>query len=258
MVTFVSTDWVSRHLADPSVLLVDPRTRMKHLAGHPQGAISFPMSELFDDVGALRPEADLAARLGAAGVDGGKTLVLYDAPDGQKVAMVAWALTYLGANDVRVMSEFYERWVEEGRPVFYRQHRPDPVAFEYTLRPEVRADAEAVQSGTAWRRLDVRSPEEFEGTAEADEVPGHIPGAVHLDWREIPGSDGSLLAPEAELADRLRSLGIGPDEPVVSYCRSGARASLAWLALTRAGRSVRLYDGSYQDWTQRGLPVETG
>ena len=231
---------------------------MKHLAGHPEGAISFPMSELFDDMGALRPEADLAKRLGTAGIDSIRTLVLYDSPDGQKVAMVAWALTYLGAPDVRVMSEFYERWVEEGRPVFYRQHRPDPVVFEYKLRPEVRASAADVQENAAWRRLDVRSSEEYEGTSDADEVPGHIPDAIHLDWREIPGSDGNLLAPDAELVDRLHALGIDHDKPVVSYCRSGARASLAWLALTRAGRTVRLYDGSYRDWTERRLPVETG
>ncbi len=231
---------------------------MKHLAGHPERAVSFPMSELFDDTGALRPEAELADRLGAAGVDNNRTLVLYDSPDGQKVAMVSWALTYLGASDVRVMSDFYERWVEEGRQVFYRQHRPEPVVFEYTPRPGVRANADNVQANTGWKRLDVRSPEEFEGTSEADEVPGHIPDAVHLDWRELPGADGSLLAPDADLAERLQALGIGPDEPVVSYCRSGARASIAWLALTRAGRSVRLYDGSYQDWTKRGLPVESG
>ena len=240
------------------MLLVDPRTRMKHLAGHPQGAISFPMSELFDDVGALRPEADLAARLGAAGVDSSKTLVLYDSPDGQKVSMVSWALTYLGARDVRVMSKFYEHWVEEGRPVFYRQHRPEPAVFEYAPQPDVRAVAEDVQSEPSWRRLDVRSPEEFEGTSEADELPGHIPDAVHLDWRSLPGKDGQLLASEAHLNGQLEGLGIGPDDTVVSYCRSGPRASLAWLALTRAGRTVRLYDGSYRDWTERGLPVEAG
>ncbi len=231
---------------------------MKHLAGHPQGAVSFPMSELFDDAGALRSEADLAAKLGTAGISSDKTLVLYDSPDGQKVAMVSWALTYLGASDVRVMSVFYECWVEEGRPVFYRQHRPEPAVFELAPRPEVRAVAEDVQANAAWRRLDVRSPEEYEGTSEADEVPGHIPDAVHLDWRELPGSDGNLLAPEADVNARLQDLGIGPDEPVVSYCRSGARASLAWLALTRAGRTGRLYDGSYRDWTERGLPVDTG
>lgn len=258
MVTFVSTEWVSQHLANPAVLIVDPRTRMKHLAGHPQGAVSFPMSELFDAAGALRPEADLAAQLGAAGVDNSRTLVLYDSPDGQKVAMVAWTLTYLGARDVRVMSEYYERWVEECRPVFYRQHRPEAAAFEYEIRPDIRAGAEDVLSKASWKRLDVRSPEEFQGTSEADEVPGRIPEAVHLDWRELSCSHGSLLASEAALNERLEGLGIGPNEPVVAYCRSGSRASLAWLALSRAGRTVRLYDGSYRDWTERGLPVETG
>ena len=256
MITFVGTEWVERHLDDPDVLVVDPRTRMKHLAGHPRGAVSFPMSELFDDSGALRAEADLAARLGAAGISNDKTLVLYDSPDGQKVSMVAWALTYLGARDVRVMSEFFERWAEEGRPVFYRQHRPEPAAFECAPRPEVRADAGYVAANAGWRRLDVRSPEEYRGESEADDRPGHLPDAVHLDWRELPGTDGGLLAPEASVDARLRDLGIAPDEPVVAYCRSGSRASLAWLALTRAARTVRLYDGSYRDWTERGLPVE--
>ena len=72
----------------------------------------------------------------------------------------------------------------------------------------------------------------------------------------MAGVDGNLLIEPGLLRERLAAVGISPDDPVVAYCRSGVRASLAYLSMQQAGYNVRLYDGSYAEWMDSGNPVE--
>lgn len=81
--------------------------------------------------------------------------------------------------------------------------------------------------------LDVRSPDEWEG--------GHIPGARHF---FVPDVRKNL-----DQFDRSK--------PVVAYCDSGYRASLAASILQREGfKRVFNVPGSWQAWTHAGYPVE--
>jgi hydroxyacylglutathione hydrolase len=80
--------------------------------------------------------------------------------------------------------------------------------------------------------LDVRSPAEWDA--------GHVPGARHL-----------FLG---ELHEKLR--GLNPDRPVVVYCASGYRSSLAASLLQASGlRNVRNVQGGYAAWTAAEFPV---
>jgi thiosulfate/3-mercaptopyruvate sulfurtransferase len=63
-----------------------------------------------------------------------------------------------------------------------------------------------------------------------------------------------LIDPDL-LRRRLDELGITTKDSVVAYCRSGVRASLAYVAMKQAGYNVRLYDGSYAEWMDSGQPV---
>jgi hydroxyacylglutathione hydrolase len=84
----------------------------------------------------------------------------------------------------------------------------------------------------AFQLLDVRTPREW------DE--GHLPGARYLFLGDLP--------------TRLRDL--NPVEPVVVYCASGYRASLAASLLQANGfRQVRNVPGSYSAWTAARFPV---
>jgi thiosulfate/3-mercaptopyruvate sulfurtransferase len=63
--------------------------------------------------------------------------------------------------------------------------------------------------------------------------------------------------------DQLRTLftqaGVATSGPVVVYCHIGQQASLLFVAARLLGHEVRLYDGSYEDWSKRSeLRVETG
>ncbi|HKA55673.1 MAG TPA: rhodanese-like domain-containing protein, partial [Candidatus Binatia bacterium] len=86
--------------------------------------------------------------------------------------------------------------------------------------------------------------------------PGHLPGAVNIVWRDLIGPSHTVLAPREKVEQLLTSAGVRRDDQAVAYCRSGPRAALGYLALRQYGYVVRLYDGSYAEWTRSGLPVE--
>ena len=256
MATFVSADWVSDHIGLPGYLIIDPRSAMRYLMGHLRGAVSVPFKKLQGPDGRLGQPEQLAAAFGEAGLGDGVTPVLYDHQDGRNAAMTAWVLEYLGRGDVHIMDLLYDAWKDQGREVLYRPVPTEPKLFSPRLNPSVRATLNEVANPGGTRLLDNRSPEEFHGQTEMDHCPGHIPGAVNLPHSEMAGADGELLIEPDLLRQRLAAAGITPRDPVVAYCRSGVRASLAYLSMQQAGYNVRLYDGSYAEWMDSGNPVE--
>ena len=112
-----------------------------------------------------------------------------------------------------------EAWVSSGLPV--QGLAQVPVHELNTLLPP-----------RDFQLFDVRSPHEW------DE--GHLPGARYLFLGELP--------------EKLRDL--NPDKPVVVYCASGYRSSLAASLLQASGfRKVQNVPGSYAAWTAAAFPV---
>ena len=54
----------------------------------------------------------------------------------------------------------------------------------------------------------------------------------------------------------LNDAGVARADKIIAYCRSGPRASLGYLALRELGYEVRLFDGSWAEWSAAGLPAE--
>ena len=255
MTTFVSADWVADHIGRPGFLIIDPRSAMRYLMGHLRGAVSVPFKKLQAPDGGLGPPEQLSAAFGEVGLGNDVTPVLYDHQDGRNAAMAAWVLEYLGRDDVHVMDLRYEVWKDQGGEVLYRPVAGEPKLFAPCLNPTVRASLEDVAGAGPAKLLDARSPEEFRGDVEMDHRPGHIPGALNIPHPVFSGGDGKMLIDPDLLRRRLDELGITTKDSVVAYCRSGVRASLAYVAMKQAGYNVRLYDGSYAEWMDSGQPV---
>lgn len=93
---------------------------------------------------------------------------------------------------------------------------------------------EVKESAPDLQILDVRSPSEWKN--------GRIPGASHIFLPEIPDGTGDLKK----------------SAPVVTYCASGYRASIAASLLKQEGfEDVRTLPGSWKAWKAQGFPVET-
>ena len=105
----------------------------------------------------------------------------------------------------------------------------------------------ALLEGDGVQLVDVRSAEEYEGTAGygCDPVQGHIPGAVNIEWSE-------LLAAGAGIPVLLAERGVESDARIVCYCHSGSRSARAVQALAAAGVAAENYEGSWHEWSRRG------
>ena len=256
MATFVTADWVDERLEMPEILLIDTRFSMRYLMGHLKSAVNVPPPKLRDAQGKILSPEGLANLYSAAGLSDEITPVLYDGYDGRNAAMAAWALEYLGRTDVHIMDIVFDEWKEQGREIFYRPVRLEPRQFSVQINQDIRAHMADVRDSIDVRLIDTRTSEEYNGHANSDEKPGHIPGAVNLVWQELVGQNGQLQASQEEIRRVLDMANIKPSDHVVAYCKIGARASVAYIAMKRLGYDVKLYVESYAEWQTSGLPVE--
>lgn len=132
-------------------------------------------------------------------------------------------------------------------------------------RPEHLASTEwlAEQMGrSSVRILDVRWRPD--GSGAQAHAAGHIPGAIHLDWRtEVIDGDGEgdgetlrLAGPERIAAVAARA-GIGDGSTVVAYDDTqGLYAARVWWSLRAYGlENVRVLDGGFPAWVHEGRPI---
>src|SRR5207248_2152429 len=118
--------------------------------------------------------------------------------------------------------------------------------------------AHAGKRGVAF--LDTRTDPEYLGTGERGGLrsDGHIAGARQLQWQQLfANADSALFLPTAELK-KLYDDRVTPGDTVVTYCLVGYRASMTYFGARLLGLPVKIYDGSYQDWARRKLPVMKG
>lgn len=220
-----------------------------------------------DGIPNMLPSADsIVAGLQEAGVHGGHVVIVGDPiPAGRAFA----AFDYLGLGD--------RATVLDGGPAALptsssTEGAPEPVAggADTTDDAELEVDPRVdVVVGADWVHdmletptvalLDARPPAEFSGETPGAgiERPGHIPGARNVFWETlIESAENPRLKNEAELRRIFEEAGVGPDDTVVAYCRTGMQSGFLYAVARHLGYSVRLYDGSFFEWSRTDYPVE--
>jgi thiosulfate/3-mercaptopyruvate sulfurtransferase len=105
--------------------------------------------------------------------------------------------------------------------------------------------------------VDARNTLFYDGPpSEHAPKPGHIPGSVNIVF-EVPFGHENRLLPEAQLRELFTKAGVKPNDTIIAYCHIGQQATVIVFAAQTLGYNVKLYDGSFQDWSLRGLPVES-
>ncbi len=265
----VSTGWLASHLADRDLRVVDVRWsllerdkgRNAYLAAHVPGAI---FMDVDTDLAAPRGRgpgrhplpsvASFAASASRAGIGADTHVIAYDFGDGSTAARLWWLLRYFGHDRVSLLDGGMARWVVEGHPVESRVLSVPPSAFTARPRPEMTADAEAIERWRGDSRtliIDSRAAERYAGAVEPiDPVAAHVPGARNHPYPSNVRSadDPRFLEPE-RLRERFVQLGADSAERVVCYCGSGVNACQNVFALQLAGfDDAVLYEGSWSDW----------
>jgi thiosulfate/3-mercaptopyruvate sulfurtransferase len=271
--SLVSTDWVAKHLKDPTIRIVEVDVdHSLYVGGHIDGAVGLNWStqladQLTRDILDKPSFEELAA---AAGITPQTTVLLYGDANNWFAAWAFWEFKIYGHKDVRLINGGRKKWELEGRHysvevpavqrTSYMASEPDLSlrAFREELLNQVKTGGISL--------VDVRSPDEYSGKVlappglnETAQRGGHIPGAKNVPWALAVQEDGTF-----KNADDLKDLyevkaGIDKSSATVAYCRIGERSSHTWFVLKYllGHDNVKNYDGSWTEWgSVVGAPIE--
>ena len=271
----VSTDWVTAHLQDASIRIIESNEDMLlYPSGHIPGAVQVDWTaDLNDPVRRdyLSREA-FEALTSRIGITPGTHLVFYGDKNNWWACYAFWVFQLFGHTLARVMDGGRLKWVKEGRPVTREVPKYAPTAYRAherqngphrAFRNEVLAHVRA-----KGQLVDVRSPEEYRGERlHMPDYPnegalrgGHIPGAKSIPWARAINADDGTFRTAAELREiYLGEHALKPSEATIAYCRIGERSSHTWFVLKYllGFKNVRNYDGSWTEWGNLvGAPIE--
>lgn len=257
---FVDADWLESRLDDPSIVLVDMATdQTQYQRFHIPGAVYLPFGALVQrqrsGVTLRVPDQRLYQVLGFFGIDADKHVVVYDDMGGLNASRLFWELERIGHEKVSVLEGGLVDWIQSGRKIESKPNEPQRVTYtpkgaEGRANEVDLAAVKAASSEGSAAILDVRTPEEY-NCDPRNKRSGHIPGAKLWSWDQaVQFDNGFKPAPVPELMASLEAAGVtDKSKPVITYCRSGHRASQSYLALRALGfEDVRLYDGSMLEY----------
>lgn len=219
------TEWLARHLADPSIRIVDCDELVGYQRLHIEGAVGIKVHHyLKDEAGVhILGREQFEQVMSSHGIGSEHTVVAYDASGGLYAARLWWAMNYYGHTACKVLNGGFRKWFLEGRPVTMDQPHVEPATFSAKAAADTicRLDDVAKAIGrddvVIW---DVRSTGEHTGDdPRQNKRGGHIPGAVNIEWLEMtaPPARSGLLLPADEIKRRLESAGITPDKMVYTH-----------------------------------------
>jgi thiosulfate/3-mercaptopyruvate sulfurtransferase len=268
----VGADWLADHLDE--VRVIDVREPWEYDGiGHVPGAVNVPFDRFRSEGGSAEPRsaedssgprprdegmlpgadrwADL---LGDAGIGSDDIIVAYDDTHGVFAARFLVTAELYGHENLHLLDGDFSSWMRERE---IESVAPEVEPRTYQIRepkdsPLVGREAvEAAIDDPDAVIVDTRDDWEFEE--------GHIPGAQHLDWKELVDDETRGLKPRDQLAEILASYGITPDVRVVLYCNTARRISHTYVVLSSLGYDdLAFYEGSLTEWETVGGPIETG
>ncbi|HET9809008.1 MAG TPA: rhodanese-like domain-containing protein [Candidatus Limnocylindria bacterium] len=265
----VSAEWLESHRGDRGLVILHVGERSSYEREHIPGARYIS----FDDVARrkgndtentlemLAPD-DLRASLERFGISDDSRIVVYYADEWVSPATrVVFTLDWFGLGDrTALLDGGIDAWKRRGLAL--TSDVPPAVKGKLSSRSPrpIIVDAAWVRAnapGRGFALVDARAPVYYDGPRHGEHRPGHIPGAVNIPFTSL-ADDSLRLTSLSALRDLFRAAGVKEGDTVVAYCHIGQQATAVLFAARALGHPVRLYDGSFDDWSRRTeLPVES-
>jgi len=266
----VTTAWVAERLQDPTLVLLHVGPAPAYATAHLPGArlVTAQMISVTgkgangSELNLQMPDAEaLHAALQTLGISDTSEIVVYAAtPQVMTTATrVMLTLQYAGLGDrARLMQGGMNGWSADG----YTTTDVVPEVIPGQLSPltvvplVVDGDAvEGLRKSAGVRVVDARasalySGEQTGGGRDTPHKTGHIEGAVSVPFNTTYDPQGKFKSVE-ELQALFTAAGVQPGDTVVAYCHIGQQATATIFAARLAGFDVKLYDGSFEDWSRR-------
>ena len=268
MDTLVNTEWLSRHLNDPDLVLLDcnVHTEMEEDGGfHNVSGRSEYEKEHIPNAGFADLKGDLSdssnpiefspptpnqfcSVMGALGIGDDSRVVLYDTELSGWAARVWWMLRWVGFDQVALLDGGMKAWKAEGRPLSNEPVNRPAKYLTPAPRPDLIADRNEVLADIkdeTVNLIDTMPEPYYSGEAAMYQRPGHIPGAVNICALDLLDESGHYR-PFSELAALHKG---DRNARTITYCGGGIMASSSAFVLTRLGfTNVAVYTASLQEW----------
>lgn len=273
----VSASWLTEHLTDPDLRIVDATVQITPLfqitSGHTDwershipGAVFADLLQLSDPAAPpflfKMPSAEhFAGYLGTLGIGDGVRVVIYDARENMWAARLWWMLRAFGFDNAAVLDGGWTNWRREQRPVCAVPCAYPPATFTPRPRSGVVVDKQAVIAAMGDRATKIVSAlgrRSHRGEITEYGRPGHIPGAGNVSAWTLIDKTTQCYRPLAELRSLFGSLLDAPR--IITYCGAGIASSSDAFVLHLLGhRNVAVYMGGLMEWcADPALPMELG
>jgi thiosulfate/3-mercaptopyruvate sulfurtransferase len=267
----VSTAWLAQHVNDPDLVLLHVGTKATYDAGHIANARFVTLRDVMAGDPSptaltleLPPVEALRDRLAALGISDRSRIVVYQSDDQwTQSTRVMLTLDYAGLANVVWLDGGQKAWTKANQPLSTEV----PAVTAGTLSPlktrPVVVDADFVKAHLntpAFAIVDARLPAFYDGSrtggrAPAEHKTGHVAGALNAPFDSFISPDVQLK-PADEIAAVFTKAGVKAGDTVIGYCHIGQQATAMLFAARTLGYRVVLYDGSFEDWSKRDLPVD--
>ena len=258
------------------VLDVRPVPPLDYISGHLPTAVHISEQAFRGPNGTLPfqiwPASELATLLSRAGISNqDKVLVYSDGANVLGASLVAYILEKSGVPKVGILDGGFSAYKAQGQPVTKVFPSYAFGVFKPKTDPRVSISLREVLSLVGKPNVVIVDPRPkglFEGTEQTFIRNGHIPGAINITWQsvtEASNPDEALKNPhKLKSIEALRQLfvsrGVTPDKTVIISCSTGREASLQYVVLKHllGYPNVRVYEGSWTEYSATDHPVQTG
>ena len=258
----VSPEWLAEHLNDDSIVLLQVGDKKEYDAAHIPGAQYIQTSDISTPRGTglileLPPVDQLKATFEKFGVTDKSRIVVYFSKDWvTPTARVYFTLDYLGLGDrTSILDGGLLAWQAEHRPLTAEVRAMKTGNF--TPHPNAKLVVDAAWVGSNLNKpgiaiLDARASKFYTGE-DAGQMPraGHIPSAKSIPFSTLVEESNNKFKSADALRALFNSAGVKPKDSVATYCHIGQQASLLYFVARYLGYDAHLYDGSFQDWSNR-------
>jgi len=264
----VSTEWLGKHLEDDTLVLLQVGEKDEFTAAHIPRAQLIQTADISTPRGQgltleMPPVDQLKATFEKLGISDKSRIVIYFGKDWvTPTARVFLTLDYLGlGNRTSILDGGLPAWRAENRPV--TAEVVEPKKGTLTPHPNTKLIVDAVWvknnlSDPNVRILDARAPQFYTG-AEKGRMPrgGHIPQARNIPFSSLVEESSNKFKSPTALKELFTQAEVKPKSSVATYCHIGQQASLLYFVARYLGYDAHVYDGSFEDWSNRAeLPVE--
>ena len=255
-------------------LIIDARNEISFLKGHIKGAIHLDGScsgkicyKKGDLPCVLKPVNEINKILEEKGICKDKKIVIYgDENSWGAEGRIYWLLDKLGYKKISILNGGYNYWKNKGYPTSFgislfsksEECKNNSVNNFKLITAE---DIYKLLNGKKAIIIDTRTLKEYNGAIlYGEKRGGHIPGAIHIYWKDFLNNDYTLKT-KREILNILKKKGIPLPEnihkKIITVCTGGVRSGFVYFVLRYVGyKDVENYDYGMWQWAMSEFEIK--